>query len=95
MLLGSVLPLQDVPAQVDFAGIIQQIAEKFTVMASQVLTAIDTAAIGISRGAYFSLLLIGILLYATHLSRRLGKDLIRGGVALAVLVEVVLPLVHP
>ncbi len=95
LLLGLVLPLQDGPAQPDFAGVIQQIAQKFTVIASQVLSAIDTAAISISRGAYFSLILLGILLYSTHLARRLGKDFIRGGVALAVLVEVVLPLIHP
>jgi len=41
--------------------------------------------------AYVSLLMIGLLLYFTHLERRLGKDLIKGGVALAIISEFVFP----
>jgi hypothetical protein len=35
--------------------------------------------------------MLGLLLYFTHVERRLGKDLIKGGVALAVLSEFVFP----
>ncbi len=91
--LGFFVPLQDVSAQADLPGVIQQIAEKFTTIASQVILAIDASVINLSRGAYFALLLLGIFLYSTHAARRLGKDFIKGGVALAVLVEVVLPMI--
>lgn len=47
----------------------------------------------IVRVAYVTCLLVGVLLYFTHLGRRLGKDLIVGGVLLVVLGEYVIPLV--
>lgn len=47
--------------------------------------------IQVTRLAYVSILLIGILLYFSHVERRLGKDLIKGGVVLAVLSEFVFP----
>ena len=52
-----------------------------------VLTTIDTTVIQIARLAYVSVLLLGVLLYFTRVERRLGKDLIKGGVVLAVLSE--------
>lgn len=93
LILGFVLPLEDVTSQTDFTGVIQQIAEKFTAMASQVLTAVNSTVLDVSRAAYVTVLLIGVLLYFTHLEKRLGKDLIRGGIILAVLAEFVLPLI--
>ena len=45
----------------------------------------------ITRVAYVTLLMLGILLYFTHVATRLGKDLIKGGVALAIIVEFVFP----
>jgi hypothetical protein len=49
--------------------------------------------IDIARVAYVTCLLVGILLYFTHVGRRLGKDLMFGGVALVVLTEYVVPTV--
>ncbi len=86
------LPLEDIPAPIDFAGVIQQLAEKFTAAASQVLTAINTSVLVVSREAYITVLLVGVFLYFTHLSRRIGKDLIKGGIILAVLAEFIFPL---
>lgn len=91
--LALLLPIEDIPAQTDFVGVIQQMAEKFTAMATQALSAVNTTVIDVSRAAYVSVLLLGVLLYFTHLEKRLGKDLIKGGIILAVLAEFVLPLI--
>ncbi|MGH9920614.1 MAG: hypothetical protein ACRD6W_17315 [Nitrososphaerales archaeon] len=71
------LPVLDAPPPPDLGTAIQQFA----------------AAIDIARVAYITCLLVGILLYYTHLGRRLGKDLVFGGVALVVLTEYVVPAV--
>jgi len=47
--------------------------------------------IDLSRIAYVTLLMLGLLLYYTHIERRLGKDLIKGGLALAIMSEFVFP----
>lgn len=58
---------------------------------SVVLATVDSTVITLARMAYVSLLMIGLLLYFTHIERRLGKDLIKGGVALAVISEFIFP----
>jgi hypothetical protein len=75
----------------DMGTVIQQLAQQFVTFMTTLLTTINSTVIEISRLAYISILLIGFLLYFTHLERRLGKDLIRGGVVLAVLSEFVFP----
>ena len=76
----------------DIGTLIQSLAQQFTSLMTVVLTTIDTTVIQIARLAYVSVLLLGILLYFTRVERRLGKDLIKGGVILAVLSEFVFPL---
>jgi hypothetical protein len=87
------LPLLDASQPPDFVTAIQQFAGNFATGATAVLTTINTAVVDISRVAYITCLLVGILLYYAHLGRRLGKDLIYGGVALIVLTEYVIPFV--
>lgn len=70
---------------------IQQFAQQFTSTATLLLTMIDTAVLDISRVAYLTILMLGALLYFTHASIRLGKDLIKGGILLAIVVEFVFP----
>jgi anti-anti-sigma regulatory factor len=72
-------------------NLIQQLAQQFASTATTLLTTVDSTVIDLTRVAYVSLLMIGLLLYFTHLERRLGKDLIKGGVALAVILEFVYP----
>jgi len=72
-------------------NLIQQFAQQFTSAVTVLLAAVDSAVIDVTRVAYVSLLMIGLLLYLTHIERRLGKDLIKGGVALAVISEFVFP----
>jgi len=70
---------------------IQQFAQQFTSAVTVLLATIDSTVIDLSRVAYVTLLMVGLLLYYTHLERRLGKDLIKGGVALAIVSEFVFP----
>jgi len=72
-------------------NLIQQLAQQFTADVTLLLATIDSTVIDVSRVAYVSLLMIGLLLYYTHIERRLGKDLIKGGVALAIISEFVFP----
>jgi hypothetical protein len=81
----------DIQAPPDFGTIIQQMARQFVTVMTTFLTTINSTVIEVSRLAYISVLLIGLLLYSTHLDKRLGKDLIKGGVILAVLSEFVFP----
>lgn len=76
----------------DIGSLIQSLARQFASLMSVLLTTIDTTVIQIARLAYVSVLLLGVLLYFTRVERRLGKDLIKGGIILAVLSEVVFPL---
>ena len=74
---------------------IQQFAQQFNTVMTFILTTIDSAAIDLARVVYVTLLIVGILLYYTHAAQRLGKDLIKGGVALALISEFVYPLLKP
>jgi len=77
----------------DLGSIIQQLAQQFTNLMTVLLTTIDSTVVAVARLAYVTVLLIGVLLYFTHADRRLGKDLIKGGIVLAILAEFVFPLV--
>jgi hypothetical protein len=81
----------DIQPPPDMGSIVQQLAQQFVAVMGTVLTTINSAVIEISRLAYISVLLVGLLLYSTRVDRRLGKDLIKGGVILAVLSEFVFP----
>jgi hypothetical protein len=87
------LPLLDAPQPPDLATALQQFASQFATGTWAVLATINTALMDIVRVAYVTCLLVGVLLYYAHLGRRLGKDLIYGGVALIVLTEYVIPAV--
>ena len=81
----------DIQSPVGAENLIQQFAQQFASTVSVVLTTVDSTVIDLARMAYVSLLMIGLLLYYTHVERRLGKDLIKGGVALAIISEFVFP----
>ena len=91
--LGSALglPALDAPQPPDIGAAIQQFAGQFATETAAALSSIDIAVIDILRVAYVTCLLVGVLLYFTHLGRRLGKDLIIGGVALVALGEWLIP----
>ena len=72
-------------------NMIQQFAQQFTSTMTFLLMTVDSTVVDLARVAYVTLLLVGILLYYTHAAQRLGRDLIKGGVALAVIAEFVYP----
>lgn len=71
--------------------LIQQLAKQFTATMTVLLTTVDSTVVDLTRIAYVTLLMIGVLLYFSHVERRLGKDLIKGGIALAIISEFVFP----
>ena len=75
----------------DIGTVVQQMAQQFSSVMGSVLATIDSTVIDVSRMAYVTVLLLGVLLYFSHLDKRLGKDLIKGGVVLAVLAEFIFP----
>jgi len=81
----------DVPPPPGAESLVQQLAQQFTSMVGALLATIDSTVIDLSRIAYVTLLMLGLLLYYTHIERRLGKDLIKGGLALAIISEFVFP----
>jgi hypothetical protein len=72
-------------------NLVQQFAQQFTSAVTELLATVDSTVVDVSRVAYVSLVMVGLLLYYTHIERRLGKDLIKGGVALAIISEFVFP----
>jgi hypothetical protein len=85
------LPISDATQPSDIASGVLQFAGRSATETVAALTSVDGAAIDIIRVAYLTCLLVGVLLYYTHLGKRLGKDLIVGGAALLVLTELVIP----
>jgi hypothetical protein len=83
----------DSPQPPDLGSIIQQLAQQFASVMASLLSTVDNTIVVVARLAYVTVLLLGILLYFTHAERRLGKDLIKGGVILAVLSEFVFPFI--
>ncbi len=79
------------PPPPDIGKVIQQLAQQFTSISTVLLTTVDSTVLVIARLAYVSVLMLGVLLYFTRVEKRLGKDLIKGGVVLAFLAEFVFP----
>ena len=71
---------------------VQEFAQQFTSAMNYLLYTIDSTVADLARVVYVTLLVVGVLLYYTHAAQRLGKDLIKGGVALAIISEFLYPL---
>jgi len=63
----------------------------FATNASLVTVAVDNAALDIAKAAVVLLVIVGVLLWFTRVNRRLGKDLVEGGVFIMIFIELVLP----
>jgi hypothetical protein len=77
----------------DFGSIISQIQQSVVAGGQLLLQAVDDTVLSLTRIAFVTLLLLGFFLYFTHLSRRLGKDLMFGGAVLAIVSQFVIPAV--
>ncbi len=75
----------------DIATVIQQLSGGFAANATQFVIALDSAAIHIARLAYVTAFLVGALLYFSRLHKSLGREMVTGGLLLAVLSEFILP----
>ena len=71
--------------------LIQQFAQQLSSTATFLLTTVDATVVDITRVAYVTILMLGVLLYFTHAAMKVGKDLIKGGILLAIFVEFVFP----
>lgn len=92
--LSLLLPLLlDASSSSEAASSVQQWVSQFSAGSTQVLQAVNTALTDVFKLAWVTLLSIGIILYLTHLNRRLGKDFIFGGAAMALLVQFIFPVV--
>jgi hypothetical protein len=87
----SILFLLDISQYPDIGTLIQQLSNQFVSSASKLLLAIDNVVFQISRLVYITVLLIGVLLYFTRVHKRFGKELISGGIVIAVLSEFIFP----
>ena len=71
---------------------VQEFAQQFTSAMNYLLYTIDSTVADLARVVYVTLLVVGVLLYYTHTAQRLGKALIKGGVALAIISEFLYPM---
>ena len=58
----------------DIPTAVQQFAAQFAAATIVILSSVNSAVVDIARAAYVTCLLVGVVLYFSHISRRLGKD---------------------
>lgn len=63
----------------------------FAVNAAAVTSTMDNAALNIGKAAFVFLVIAGVLLWFSHVDRRLGKELLKGGVIIGIFIEFVVP----
>jgi hypothetical protein len=78
-------------AESSFAQQLQQFSNEITTDIGDILATVDSTVLDITRMAYVTILLLGVFLYFTHLNKRFGRELITGGIILAILSELVFP----
>jgi hypothetical protein len=66
-------------------------AGTFATDASAVLLSLDNAAVDVGKAAVIFLIIAGALLWFGRVNRRLGKDLVEGGVLVAIFITFVVP----
>jgi hypothetical protein len=87
------IAILDAPKPPDLATAFQQFVGQFAAATIAVMASVNSAVVDIARAAYVTCLLVGVVLYFTRLGRRLGKDLMVGGVVLVVISEYLIPVV--
>jgi hypothetical protein len=72
--------------------VIQNFATGFATNMSAVTLSLDSAALDIGKAAVVFLVIAGVILWFTRVNRRLGKELVTGGVFIGLFIEFVVPL---
>ncbi len=84
-------PASPQAAPPDIVSIIQQIQQNVIATGRAVITATDDTVVALAKVTFITLFVLGVFLYSTRLHKRLGKELIVGGVVLGLMSEVVIP----
>jgi hypothetical protein len=70
---------------------IQNFASGFATNMSVVTLTMDNAAIDIGKAAVVFLIIVGVLLWFSRVNKRLGKELVEGGVIIGLFIEFAVP----
>jgi hypothetical protein len=70
---------------------IQGFASAFAANANVVTLSLDNATIDIGKAAVVFLVITGVLLWFSRANRRLGRDLVQGGIFIGIFIEFVVP----
>lgn len=84
-------PASPQAAPPDIVSIIQQIQQNVVATGQAVITATNDTVVALAKLTFITLFVLGVFLYFTRLHRRLGKELMIGGVVLGVMSEVIIP----
>ncbi|MGB9724809.1 MAG: hypothetical protein ACPLW4_00435 [Nitrososphaeria archaeon] len=69
----------------------ENLSSKFVNLLEKVIIILKSAVLNISRIAYSLVGMVGVLLYFSRLNKRLGLDLIKGALILALISEIIFP----
>lgn len=72
-------------------GLFEDLSSKFVNLFEKIVTVLKGAILNISRIAYSLVAMVGVLLYFSRLNKRLGLDLIKGAIILALISEIIFP----
>ena len=71
---------------------IQNFANSFAANVNVVTLTLDNATVDIGKAAVVFLVIVGVLLWFSRVNKRLGKDLLAGGIIIGFFIEFVVPL---
>jgi hypothetical protein len=92
--LASAAPAAAAGNSTALAGVvpwIQNFATGFATNMSVVTLTMDNAAIDIAKAAVVFLIIAGVLLWFSRVNKRLGKDLLSGGIIIGLFIEFAVP----
>ncbi len=69
----------------------ENLSSKFVNLFEKIVMILKGAILNISRIAYSLVAMVGVLIYFSRLNKRLGLDLIKGALILALLSEIIFP----
>ena len=76
-----------------FSLLIEEAIHSFSKAVVRIVSSLTEAITVIARSLYVCLIVLGLILRFTRIDWRMGGDLIKGGIALAILTELILPLI--
>jgi|GEM_PF-5957123 len=69
----------------------EDLGEKFVQIVERMLSIIKAVVAQVARISYATVGMVGVLLYYSRVNKKIGMDLIKGAIILAVIAEVVFP----